>query len=55
METPGQRHATRFPAGACEMGSTQGRTRVLAGIRAGGVDLGDLPEDGESPVVVRRS
>ena len=43
VRKPGQRHATRFPAGTCDMAEARGFGRSLAGIRAGGFDPGDLP------------
>jgi hypothetical protein len=47
--------ATRFPAGACDMTAALGRSRSLAGIRAGGTALATFPEAHASSGELRKS
>jgi hypothetical protein len=44
MEGPGQRHANRFPAGACDMSEARGDAPLLAGIRAGEATPATFPK-----------
>lgn len=55
MVDPEQMQTTRFPAGACDMSAAHGRTRLLAGIRAGGTTLATFPKANSFQWCVRKS